>query len=299
MKKAFFVVLHITGLTTLARWYYRKRVVFLCYHGVTKRSSRSTEDPRGLHVNHLRFKQHLEFLRSHYHVIPLSDYLAAQRDGKSLPDYSVVLTFDDGFRNFLTVAATLLAQYEMPATVFLVTDRAHEPDNLDSSGAWTPADDRKHLSWSEAQWLKEKQNVEFGSHTCSHSGLLTLSLQDARRELLQSYNELLSNLGVKTAILAYPKGQYSSVIADEARKVGYAGAVTTDRGRNEVDHDPFTLGRTLIGDDDDLASFAVRVSGVRSWLAGIRSLLMPRAKPVSYKPGEICSPVAGRYEVHQ
>ena len=299
MKKAFFVVLHIIGLTTFARWYYRKRVVFLCYHGVTKCSSRSTEDPKGLHVNHLRFKEHLEFLRSHYNVIPLSDYLAAQRNERSLPDYSVVLTFDDGFRNFLTVAATLLAQYEMPATVFLVTDRAHPTVDVDLPDAWTPADDRKHLSWSEAQWLKENQNIEFGSHTCSHSGLLTLSLQDARRELLQSYNELLSNLGVKTAILAYPKGQYSSVIADEARKVGYAGAVTTDRGRNEVDHDPFTLGRTLIGDDDDLASFAVRVSGVRSWLAGIRSFLMPRAKPVSYKPGEICSPVAGRYEVHQ
>ena len=285
MKKALFVVLHITGLTTFARWYYRKQVVFLCYHGVTKRSSRSTEDPKGLHVNHLRFKEHLGFLHSHYHVIPLSDYLAAQRDERSLPDYSVVLTFDDGFRNFLTVAASLLAQYEMPATVFLVTDRAHQTGNFELAGAWTPADDRKHLSWNEAQWLKEKQNVEFGSHTCSHSGLLTLSLQDARRELLQSYNELLSNLGVETAILAYPKGQYSSVIADEARKVGYAGAVTTDRGRNEVDHDPFTLGRTLIGDDDDLASFAVRVSGVRSWLAGIRSLLMPRAKPVSSQTG--------------
>lgn len=299
MKKAFFVVLHIIGLTTFARWYYRKRVVFLCYHGVTKRRSRSTEDPKGLHVNHLRFKEHLEFLRSHYHVIPLSEYIAAQREERSLPHYSVVLTFDDGFRNFLTVAAPLLAQYAMPATVFLVTDRAQLVVDSDLSDAWTPADDRQHLSWSEARWLKEKQNVEFGSHTCSHSGLLTLSLQDAKRELLQSYNELLSNVGVKTAVLAYPKGQYSSVIADEARKVGYVSAVTTDRGRNKVDHNLFTLGRTLIGDDDDLASFAVRVSGIRSWLAGIRSFLMPRAKPVSLKPGEIGSPVAGRYEVPQ
>src|SRR5918992_3431591 len=138
MKKAFFVVLHITGLTAFARWYYRKRVVFLCYHGVTKRAARNTDDPKGLHVNHFRFKQHLEFLRTHYQVIPLSDYIAAQRDERSLPHYSVVLTFDDGFRNFLTVAAPLLAQYAMPATVFLVTDRAHETVNLDLPDAWTP-----------------------------------------------------------------------------------------------------------------------------------------------------------------
>jgi peptidoglycan/xylan/chitin deacetylase (PgdA/CDA1 family) len=298
MKKAFFVFLYITGLTTFARWYYRKRVVFLCYHGVTKRTTRSPDDPKGLHVNHLRFKQHLEFLRSHYQVISLSDYLAAQRERGSLPHYSVVLTFDDGFRNFLTVAAPLLAQYAMPATVFLVTDKAGETVDLDFPSEWTPADDRRHLSWSEAKLLREKQKVDFGSHTCSHSGLLTLSLQDAQRELHQSYQEMVSNLCVQAAILAYPKGQYSRVIADEARKVGYAGAVTTDRGRNEVDHDPFTLGRTLIGDNDDLPSFAVRVSGIRSWLAGIRSFLMPRAKGVSQKTGEI-SPVAGRYEVHQ
>ena len=42
--------------------------------------------------------------------------------------------------------------------------------------------------------------------------------------------------------------------------------MTTDRGINESGHDRFTLGRTLIGDNDDEASFAVRVSGVRWWL---------------------------------
>jgi peptidoglycan/xylan/chitin deacetylase (PgdA/CDA1 family) len=296
MKKAFFVVLYTTGLTTFARWFHRKRIVFLCYHGVTKRPTRGPDDPKGLHVNHLRFKQHLEFLRSHYHVTSLSEYIAAQKAGRSLPHYSVVLTFDDGFRNFLTVAAPLLAQYEMPATVFLVTDKAQETDNVNLPSDWTPADDRMHLSWEEARLLKQKQNIEFGSHTCTHSGLLTLSLADARHELLQSYKEMVSNLGVEAAILSYPKGQYSRVLADEARKVGYVAAVTTDRGRNEVDHDPFTLGRTLIGDADDLASFAVRVSGLRSWLAGLRSFLRRSPNQVSSRPGKVCSPV-GRYEV--
>ena len=40
--------------------------------------------------------------------------------------YSVVLTFDDGFRNFLTVAAPILAERKIPATVFLITDKASE-----------------------------------------------------------------------------------------------------------------------------------------------------------------------------
>lgn len=299
MKKALFTLLYVTGVTRLAAWCYRKRVVFLCYHGVTGLPARSPNDPKGLHVNHLRFRQHLEFLRSHYHVISLSGYIEAQQDGKSLPYYSAVLTFDDGFRNFLTAAAPLLAQHEMPATVFLVTDKANDNGCPRLPDEWTPADDERYLSWTEAKELKQKQNVEFGSHTCSHSGLLTLSTPEAQRELLQSYKELVSNLGVETAILAYPKGQYSRVIADEARKAGYEGAVTTDRGRNEADHDPFTLGRTLIGDDDDVASFAVRVSGLRSWLTGTRSFLMRRMRRVPYRTGELCPPVGERYEVHQ
>lgn len=69
--------------------------------------------------------------------------------------------------------------------------------------------------------------------------------------------------------LSYPKGEYSSLLAEEARKLGYSCALTTDRGQNELGHDLFTLGRTLIGNRDDQASFAVRVSGLRRWLVSL------------------------------
>ena len=128
---------------------------------------------------------------------------------------------------------------------------------------------------------------------------MTLTPEEAKRELLQSYKELVSNLAIETPVLSYPKGQYSRVLADEARKVGYAGAVTTDRGRNGTNHNLYTLGRTLIGDADDLPSFAVRVSGLRSWLAGIRTFLLGDVRGASNKTGEMCPPVGRRYEVHQ
>ncbi len=66
------------------------------------------QDPQGLHVNHLRFAKHLDYLQRHYHVISLNDYLLANLKQSSLPKYCVVLTFDDGFRNFVTAAAPLL-----------------------------------------------------------------------------------------------------------------------------------------------------------------------------------------------
>ncbi len=266
MKKILFAVLYRLGVTRFAAWWNRDRVVFLCYHGVTKQPGRSPADPKGLHVNHLRFAEHLDYLQRHYKIISLSDYLEARNSGRSLGRYSVVLTFDDGFRNFLTVAAPLLAARKIPATVFLITDKPAGRNEGNWDRTWTPADDRRYLSWGEARQLKADHGFEFGSHTCSHSPLLGLSAADTERELLHSFNRLVTELAVEKPTLSYPKGEYSRLLAADARKLGYACAVTTDRGLNEIDHDVFTLGRTLIGDNDDHASFAVRVSGLRWWL---------------------------------
>jgi peptidoglycan/xylan/chitin deacetylase (PgdA/CDA1 family) len=275
MKTLIFSLLHGAGITRLCAWWFRRRTIFLCYHGVTGLPHRSPEDPKGLHVNARRFAGHLDFLERLYHVVSLRDYLKAQRQGHRLPDYSVVLTFDDGFRNFLTMAAPLLAARKLPATVFLITDRAGEKADGPRVQDWTAADDRSYLSWEEARQLQSKQDVEFGSHTCSHPGLLALSTADSRHELLHSYNDLVNNLAVVNPTLSYPKGQYSAMLAETARKVGYACALTTDRGPNELDHDLFTLGRTLIGDFDDEAAFAVRVSGLRWSLVKLLSFLRP------------------------
>ena len=291
MKRLLFSLLNAAGLTRLCAWYFRKHVAFLCYHGVTNRPADLPRDVKGLHVQVERFKQHLDFLQRRYHVISLADFIAAQHHRKSLPAYSLVLTFDDGFRNFLTVAAPLLAERKMPATVFLITDRAAQEQIESLDTEWSPEDDQRYLSWAEARQLQQSPYFNFGSHTCSHPGLLTLSPRESRHELQHSYEDLMSHLDIEVSTLSYPKGQYSKVIANEARNVGYACAVTTDRGVNEIDHDPFTLGRTLIGDFDDQASFAVRVSGLRWCLIRILALFVPSRDGRMRQP----APRADRY----
>ena len=283
MKKRLFAVFYALGLTTFAAWYHRKRIIFLCYHGVTKRLTRSESDPKGLHVNEHRFAEHLDFLKRHYHVISLLDYINARVDGKPLPHYCAVLTFDDGFRNFLTVAAPALAAHHFPATVFLITDKAGVEVQEDFTLNWTPEDDERHLSWADARFLKDELGFEIGSHTCSHSALLTLSAEQTEYELRHSYSDVTTQLEVDGTALSYPKGQYSEVLANDARKIGYRCAVTTDRGTNELNHDLFTLGRALIGDNDDIPAFAVRISGLRYWLASLRDAFRRRSAEQSPK----------------
>ena len=259
MKRIFFTVLHKLRLTRLAAWCNRKRVIILCYHGVTERLNRHPNDPAGLHIRADRFEAQLNYLRRHYQVISLGKFLEARRTNAPLPNHSVVLTFDDGYRNFLTGALPRLAEREMPASVFLITDRI--ADESQSNHAWSELDDETFLSWDEVRELHQ-HGVEFGSHTCSHRKLSQIAASDAEHELRISQQKIRGHLSQTVMPLAFPYGAYSDAVVAMARELPYTCALTTDAGTNGPSTDLFLLRRNLIGDNDDEALFAARVSGL-------------------------------------
>jgi len=264
MKRFAFALLYRIGAARLAAWLNRRRVMILCYHGVTERQERSPSDPDGLHVRAARFASQLDYLRSRYHVISLEEYLSARSEGRELPPYSLILTFDDGYRNFMTAAAPQLRQRRLPATIFLITDRVRNGDlgSTQRPESWTASDDESFLSWDEAAELMRARAFQFGSHTCSHPKLTTLAPDEAERELRESQAQINEHLNLKHLTLAYPYGDYSDALARRARQLGYTCALTTDEGANDSRTDVFKLKRVLVGDDDDKAAFAARVSGL-------------------------------------
>jgi peptidoglycan/xylan/chitin deacetylase (PgdA/CDA1 family) len=260
MKRSFFSLLHSLGLTRLAAWWNRKRVVILCYHGVTERQQRNPKDHFGLHIRADRFEAQLNYLRRHYSVISLAKFLEARKTDVPLPDRSVVLTFDDGYRNFLTGALPRLAARAMPVSVFLITDRISSERQTDLD-RWSEADDEMFLSWEEVRAL-QRQGVEFGSHTCSHRKLSQIVEAEAQHELRVSLETIAMHLSQTELPLAFPYGAYSETVIALTRKLPYTCALTTDAGTNGTSTDLFLLRRNLIGDDDDEALFAARVSGL-------------------------------------
>ena len=67
-----------------------------------------------------RFARQLRALRQAATVVPLGGALRALGEGKRLPTRAVALTFDDGYRDHLTLVTPLLSQLGLPATMFLV-----------------------------------------------------------------------------------------------------------------------------------------------------------------------------------
>lgn len=260
MKKLVFRLLYSAGVVRLVAWLNRKRVVFICYHGVTERETRHPDDQLGLHVRVDLFRAHLEYLQKHYRVISLNEYIKASREKQPLPEYAAVITFDDGYRNFYTVAGPLLIERKLPAAMFLIVDRVRKNGNA-VAASWADTDDEQYMSWSEIKQLAEK-GVEFGSHTCTHQKLTELSSAQVEAELRQSKEAITRELRLQDLPLAYPYGFTNDAIASVAQSLGYSCAITTKSGFNDAATDFFKLRRVLVGANNDVPDFATRLVGL-------------------------------------
>ncbi len=260
MKRFLFALLYATRVLSLVSWLNRRRVTILCYHSVLGSDEPQAHDPYKQHIPLGLFLDHLGYLQDNYRVISLNEFVKARRDHRPLPDYSVVLTFDDGFEDFFTVAAGHLAERNLPATVFVITDRA------DGS---LPPNGESFLSWQEVQKLAAS-DTHVGSHTCSHPALLNLSFDEVRRELADSRRAIQDHISAADVPLSYPYGQTSSEISKLAQSLGYSCGINGALGPNGNDPDLFALSRTVIASDDDVATFAARVSGLTWWVSRLR-----------------------------
>ena len=123
LKRVVFAALSLTGALRLLESRARG-VTILAYHGVSAHhpgTLRSLRNRRRLHVPVALFAEHLDLLSSRWNPIQLSEYVAGAAQAKRFPSRTVVLTFDDGYKNFLTTAHPLLLKYRVPATLFVVT----------------------------------------------------------------------------------------------------------------------------------------------------------------------------------
>ena len=296
MKTFFFALLRATGILRLVTWINRRKVTILCYHSVSNRADPRPNDVDQLHLGAERFLRQLDYLEAHHPIIPLSEFVRAQRARTQLPAGAVVLTFDDGFRNFFSVVAPILRARGIPATSFVITGPDYTKEVSGLNGSWCLEDDDSYLSWDEVRQLADGV-IDFGSHTWSHPRLSDIPLGEARAELEDSLKALADKLRSTDVPLAYPHGRTSEAVNNLAQSVGYSCGLTTALGQNGSGCDLFALRRTVISAHDDVQTFAARVSGLTWWWSVARNLItVPLVAKASPNQRRYDTSVAGESE---
>jgi peptidoglycan/xylan/chitin deacetylase (PgdA/CDA1 family) len=205
-------------------------VVILVYHRVGV-GAREVDLPLDA------FERHLSSLAQSGEVRSLDDVLGDARGG-------VVITVDDGFRDFHDRVVPLLVVHDVPALLYLATGL------IDSSTGGSDS-----LTWGMLREAVSTGVVAVGSHTHGHADLSRATEAEAEDEMRRSKELIEHHLQVPCRHFAYPWGVGSAAAERVARRLYDSSALdgwrTNRRGRT----DPHRLGRTPILRSDGTGMF--------------------------------------------
>lgn len=116
----------------------------LLYHRVDRPSTELRGDPHLLSATPEMFDQQMRYVARYYAPVTAGDVVDALRNARPLPRRAVLVTFDDGYRDFLTHAWPVLRRHRVPALLFV-------PTGYPGSGAAFWWDELYELIMSTAQ----------------------------------------------------------------------------------------------------------------------------------------------------
>jgi peptidoglycan/xylan/chitin deacetylase (PgdA/CDA1 family) len=231
-----------------------RKVPILMYHMVCENSR--PEDLR-FTCSPAMFKRQMAHLRrAGYRAIPLSQLSETLRGGMELPEKSVVITFDDGFRDNYLNAFPVLLKYSLPATLFVVSGF------VSRTNQWMTRDgfpERNLATWDELREMAAN-GIEIGSHTVNHIALDTADPETSSREVRISRENIIERIGKPVRFFAYPYGRMNEAVRTAVSMAGYEAACSTRSGFNSTGADPFILRRLEVYGADSLWRFALKIA---------------------------------------
>ncbi|UTR11883.1 polysaccharide deacetylase family protein [Evansella sp. LMS18] len=211
---------------------YASRVAVLLYHRII-----SDEEITENHYNESgelyptivlesEFKQQMDYLQENNYTVlnsmELEQFLKSRMD---VPENSIVITFDDGFKDTAVTAYPILKEKGFTAVNFLITSSITEIDQRYDSSA------SQYLSLAD---LKKTCDVfEFQSHTYNfhqltkegEAFLQAEPMSEARKDISAS----LVNLSDRNRSFAYPYGVYADRTDELLEELGFDMAFTTEQ----------------------------------------------------------------------
>jgi len=240
------------------------KVPILMYHSISENNNRDTSPYYQTTTAPGVFAEQMRFLHeNNYRVINLDEAIKKTERAEGTTDRHVVITFDDGFRDFYTQAFPVLSRYGFSATVFLPTAFIKEAAANFKGGDC--------LTWTQARELKGV-GVLFGSHTVSHPQLTTVKSRQLEMEVQESKRVIEDKLGCPVESFAYPYAfpetdrTFKRRLRTLLEEAGYVNGVSTIIGTAGSGADRFFLPRLPVNSWDDLPLFRAKLEAGYDWL---------------------------------
>ena len=180
-----------------------------------------------LNVSALSFRRQMRVLaRLGYRARPFGDILEALQRGQTLPRKTFAITFDDGYQCVGEAAVPILAEFDFPATVFVVSDC------VGTTNRWDRDTGHPEISLMDWRKLGELQTLgwEIGGHSRTHPHLNGLTEAEAYAQIVDSKQATEARLGVDLRAFCYPYGHFNADTPALVSKAGFVGACTIRSG---------------------------------------------------------------------
>lgn len=166
------------------------------------------------------FKKQIFWLYDNgFEVISLSSLVEAIKDGRyNELQKKVVLTFDDGCKDFTSNVLPVLKKFGATATVYIVTGM------LGKKVTWNRFAKNISLMNEKEIYSIKKEGISIGSHTVTHENLPSLNPRALFRQLKESY-DVLTYFNESFPSISYPWGRYSEDVIHEVKRCGYQCAL--------------------------------------------------------------------------
>lgn len=194
------------------------------------------------------FDEQMKFLKENgYRVITLDQLMDFLEFKAQIPQKSVAITIDGGWRCVYDIAFPILKKYGYPATLFVYTDFIGG---------------QKALSWEQIREMTENR-LDIECNTKTHRNmkkpLEKESFKDyfdnLQAEISESKKLIKQKMDKDCKYLAYPYGETSPLVIALLKKHGYRGAFTLRQGSNPFFVDNYKINRSMIYGNYDIREF--------------------------------------------
>lgn len=250
VTKAFSALLTINKNST-------SNVIFLMYHRITGDVNMELDIPFS------DFSTQMQWLAKNADVISLDEAINLCENGVSDKGerLKVVITFDDAYKDFYTLAWPLLRDLNLPSTLYVPTGFIENPNSPPISSSFEGMEVLQPVNWEMLREISSDPRVTLAAHSHDHLEYSSLSTEAMIKDVEASHKLFEENLGFIPAHFAYPRGAWSPTCRNLLKKYYRSIVLVGGGGISFESFDCMSIPRVPVLRSDGELWFKYRVTG--------------------------------------